>query len=69
MRHLTNLTYVFIGWQIKLGLPVNVKLARMLMRLCKLIYISPLLIIQGGFFYIFLESLLALNEIFGTFIG
>ena len=69
MRHLTNLTYVFIGWQIKLGLPINVKLARMLMRLCKLIYISPLLIIQGGFFYIFLESFLALNEIFGTFIG
>ena len=68
MRHLTNLTYVFIGWQIKLGLPVNVKLARMLMRLCKLIYIAPLLIIQGGFFYIFLESFLALNKVFGTFI-
>ena len=69
MRHLTNLTFVFIGWQIKLGLPVNVKFARMLMRLCKLIYLMPLLVIQGGLFYIFLESFLALNEIFGTFIG
>ena len=69
MRHLTHLTFVFIGWKIKLGLPVNVKLARTLMRLSKLIYLAPLLIIQGGFFYIFLESFLALNEIFGTFIG
>ena len=69
MRHLTHLTFVFISWQIKLGLPVNVKLARMLMRLCKFIYLAPLLVIQGGFFYIFLESLLALNKVFGTFIG
>ena len=69
MRHLTNLTFVFIGWQIKLGLPVNVKIARMLMRLCKLIYLAPLLIIQGGFFYIFIEAFLALNKVFGTFIG
>lgn len=69
MRHLTHLTFVFIGWQIKLGLPVNVKLAMTLMRLCKIIYIAPLLIIQGGFFYIFLEQLLALNNVLGTFIG
>ena len=69
MRHLTHLTFVFIGWQIKLGLPVNVKLARTLMSLCKLIYLMPLLVVEGGFYYIFFEAFLELNKVFGTFIG
>ena len=57
-----NLTFIILGWQKRLGLPINYKIAKAITTLVACLYQLPILMYQAGMLYILVEAYLAFNK-------